>query len=122
MSWAVRKKLIRGYEDGSYRPEALITREEMCVILDRLMQQRGETLHTGKLSFADTASISVWARDSVARMTALGLIRGAENNRFFPHDHARRGCDGHAPHLRPSALKHKVPLPCLQRGRGIIVL
>lgn len=84
MSWAVRKKLIRGYEDGSYRPEALITREEMCVILDRLMQQRGETLHTGKLSFADTASISVWARDSVARMTALGLIRGAENNRFFP--------------------------------------
>lgn len=30
------------------------------------------------------ASISVWARDSVARMTALGLIRGAENNRFFP--------------------------------------
>ena len=84
MSWAVRKKLIRGYEDGSYRPEALITREEMCVILDRLMQQRGETLHTGKLSFADTASISVWARDSVARMTALGLIRGAENNRFLP--------------------------------------
>ena len=84
MSWALRKNLIRGYEDGSYRPEALITREEMCVILDRLMQQRGETLHTGKLSFADTASISVWARDSVARMTALGLIRGAENNRFFP--------------------------------------
>ena len=78
MSWALRKNLIRGYEDGSYRPEALITREEMCVILDRLMQQRGE------LSFADTASISVWARDSVARMTALGLIRGAENNRFFP--------------------------------------
>lgn len=66
MSWALRKNLIRGYEDGSYRPEALITREEMCVILDRLMQQRGETLHTGKLSFADTASISVWARDSVA--------------------------------------------------------
>ena len=84
MSWALRKNLIRGYEDGSYRPEALITREEMCVILDRLMQQRGETLHTGKLSFADTASISAWARDSVARMTALGLIRGAENNRFFP--------------------------------------
>ena len=39
---------------------------------------------SSKLSFAATASISVWARDSVARMTALGLIRGAENNRFFP--------------------------------------
>ena len=41
-------------------------------------------LGVARLSFADTASISVWARDSVARMTALGLIRGAENNRFFP--------------------------------------
>ena len=65
---------------------------------------------------------SAWDRacELYAQLTGTTVDYGAAH--AAAHDHARRGCDGHAPHLRPSALKHKVPLPCLQRGRGIIVL
>jgi triacylglycerol esterase/lipase EstA (alpha/beta hydrolase family) len=65
---------------------------------------------------------SAWDRacELYAQLTGTTVDYGAAHS--AAHDHARRGCDGHAPHLRPSALKHKVPLPCFRRGRGIIVL
>lgn len=90
MAWAVREKLLEGYEDGSYRPNARITREQMCVILDRLLSQKLGNVKESSLTFADRADISPWAKKSVARVAGLGLMQGAEDNCFFPLRFATR--------------------------------
>lgn len=90
VAWASENSIVMGYEDGMFRPDRSISREEMCVILDRLMKQLNEKTDGAPKHFADEGSISDWAKDSVLRMSACGLIEGKGNNRFIPHETSTR--------------------------------
>lgn len=83
--WAAENDIVFGYEDGTFRPERSISREEMCAILDRLLTVLGEKTDGTPKTFADEDDISDWAKDSVARMSACGLIEGQGENCFAPH-------------------------------------
>lgn len=88
--WAAHNGIVNGYEDGTFRPEAKITREEMCAILDRVLVAIGKEIEKAELSFADTAQIGAWAQDSVARLVKTEIIRGQGNNLFAPKSTATR--------------------------------
>lgn len=84
VAWASEQKIVLGYDDGLFRPDKTISRQEMCVILARLLdtlqiEQEGEAS-----SFADQSDIAPWAEASVSRVVLCGLMNGAEENRFFP--------------------------------------
>ena len=40
--WAVDNKILSGYSDGTFRPNAKITREEMCVIMSNYIAYHSE--------------------------------------------------------------------------------
>ena len=79
---AVEAGLVRGYEDGTFRPERAVTREEAITILARglgLPEPSGEMP-----GFADASEISPWAAESVASAVSAGLVRGYPDNTFRP--------------------------------------
>jgi|GEM_PF-738369 len=79
--------LVKGYEDGTFRPEKTITREEVAVMLVRAMNlPEGEE----KLSFKDNDKVSAWARKSVGAAAAHGLVKGFEDGTFRPEEAASR--------------------------------
>ncbi|SDC05603.1 S-layer homology domain-containing protein [Paenibacillus sp. UNCCL117] len=90
--------LIQGYEDGSFRPDAPVSREELAVLIDRAytFAARGGasalSAPAAKLgsAYADQADIAVWARDSVFRLRELGMVEGQELDRFAPQRTASR--------------------------------
>ena len=88
--WAAQNSVVNGYEDGSFRPNSRITREEMCAILDRLLTVLGKEIEPAELTFEDAGDIGAWACDSVARLVQTGIIRGQGNNRFAPKSTATR--------------------------------
>ena len=88
--WAAENGVVNGYEDGTFRPNNKITREEMCAILDRLLTALGIEIEPAELAFDDADRISEWARDSVARLVQTEIIRGQGNNRFAPASTATR--------------------------------
>lgn len=88
--WAAENGVVNGYEDGTFRPNRKISREEMCAILDRLLTALGQEIEPAELTFDDTGKISEWALDSVARLVQTGIIRGQGNNRFAPASTATR--------------------------------
>ncbi len=88
--WAAHNGIVDGYEDGSFRPDRKISREEMCVILDRLLTMLKKNVEADELTFSDTERIAPWAAESVARLVKTGVIRGQENNRFAPTATATR--------------------------------
>ncbi len=90
VSWAYEKEIVNGYDDGKFRPNSTITREEMCAILDRTLRYLGEETKTTELTFADSETISDWAKESVARVSAAGLILGQNDNTFAPRNTATR--------------------------------
>jgi N-acetylmuramoyl-L-alanine amidase len=88
MESASRTGIITGYEDGTFRSERLITREEMAVMI---MRASGDTLDAASVpAFADSARIAAWAKPAVAQAAKLGFVKGRGNSRFEPAAHATR--------------------------------
>jgi len=85
---AVQAGIIKGYSDGTFRPNAVITRAEMAVMLANALGQSG-----GKdaiAGFADDKDIPAWAKGSVAFVKQANIVQGKGNNKFAPQDQASR--------------------------------
>ena len=77
--------IVTGYEDGTFRPYAFITREEAATMLDRLYKSLGGTeTAEGSKQYADDARFGGWSRDSIYTMQNIGIMKGEENNEFHP--------------------------------------
>lgn len=74
--------LLNGYADGSYHPDAHITRAEFCVIASALSE---DTAADGAPSFTDVPD-GHWAHDVIARMAAQGILQGDGDGTFRPED------------------------------------
>lgn len=84
--------LVNGYEDRSFQPDSMITREQMAVMLDRALSAAGAENPSASIlpSFTDAAGISVWAKDAVAAVKAAGLLSGYPDGTFRPQAAATR--------------------------------
>lgn len=90
---AFQAKFINGFEDGTFRPDAPITREEMVVMIVRAMELGGKVVQadTARLAkFADRSAISEWSQDAVSGSVAAGIIRGVSDSAFAPEAQATR--------------------------------
>ena len=85
---AVNAGIINGYADGTFRPDATITRAEMAVMIARALQLSGEA--TGNAGFSDDAAIPQWSKDAVDALKQEGLINGRGGNLFVPNGTATR--------------------------------
>jgi uncharacterized repeat protein (TIGR02543 family) len=85
---AVNAGIINGYEDGSFRPNAEITRAEMTVMIAKALNLAdGAAASSG---FADDKDIPDWAKGTVAALKNLGIIEGKSANQFAPGDKMTR--------------------------------
>ena len=76
--------IVNGTGGGAFSPNNNLTRQEAATILARLADHMGIDLDSASLSFADNSKISSWAKDSVARIAASGVMNGVGDNRFDP--------------------------------------
>lgn len=81
----VKKAENAGYivgDNGKFRPNDPITRQEAAVILSRIVLPTED--RTAVTSFTDGTAIDSWAEDSVSMIAAKGYIKGDENKNFNP--------------------------------------
>ncbi len=80
--------VVGGYGDGSFKPEVTINREQFAkmVVLAAGLQPDGAPA----LAFADSGSVSEWARGYVAAAVKAGIIKGLDGNRFGPAEPVTR--------------------------------
>lgn len=74
--------VIAGYEDGSFRPNAPITRAEFAAIATRFFAERGVTYNEGL--FADITA-DEWFADVVAAAADRGLLGGYPDGTVRPN-------------------------------------
>ncbi len=80
---AVKAGYVSGYEDGTFLPKNVITRQEAAVILQKITLPVSSVKASVK-NFADSANIGTWAVGAVEVMVEKGFFQGDENNRFLP--------------------------------------
>ena len=81
LNTAEHMQYMNGYTDGTFRPDASITRAEASKLLTSLLVDWGE--HRDYL-FSDV-SVSAWYANAVCQMINFGLVNGYTDGTFKPN-------------------------------------
>ena len=80
--------ILTGYEDGNYKPDIGVTRQEVAVIMTRalgLEEKAASAQYAQKDSgFADDDTIAAWGRGAINLMVEMGIYTGYGDNEFKP--------------------------------------
>ena len=83
--------IVDGYGNGEFRPNELVTREQLATILYRYAQSKKCELATGKTldTFTDAKSVSTYAKSAMEWAVSAGLLEGS-NGKLMPKAAATR--------------------------------
>ena len=103
ISAAFSRGLVSG--DGeAFHPNDYVTRQDMAAMIYRFSKDAGREFAAGELTFPDSHTISDYAKEPVAALSAAGIIRGVDGGFFAPMQNATRA---QAAQLIYSALRYK---------------
>lgn len=93
VSWASSHHIVEGMGNGLYAPDKDVTREQIVAMLYRYQKNYLEEATAGKgdlSAFADSDSISSWARDAMTWAVGEGLVTGRAGGVLDPTGSATR--------------------------------
>ena len=92
VSWCNAAEIVLGYEDGTFRAEQSITREQIATMIYRYAKYKGQdTSKAGDLLvFSDAGKISSYAREPMTWANGMGIINGMGNGTVAPQGTATR--------------------------------
>lgn len=89
--WASRNGIVNGFDDGTFRANAVVTRQQLVAILYRYAQYMGyDTSASATLEgFVDASA--VWAVEPMQWALAEGVLAGTSATTLSPNGSANRG-------------------------------
>ena len=81
---------IVGYEDGTVRPEANITRAEVATIFFRLLTDESRDAFWSQTNDYTDVDADDWFNNAVSTLTNAGIINGYEDGTFQPNGNITR--------------------------------
>lgn len=92
VNWAAENGIVNGYEDGTFRPDTPLTREQMAAFLYNYAAYKGyDVSATNDLAqFSDAAQVSSWAADVVKWAVGADLLHGVGDDKLAPTGTATR--------------------------------
>ena len=92
VAWAVEQGIVNGYENGAFRPEKPVTREELAAILYRYGRYQGRdmTERTALSGYVDAEQVSGYAWEPLSWAVGAGLISGTDWGGLYPGGSATR--------------------------------
>ena len=92
VNWAVSESIVKGYADGTFRPEEKITREQMAAMTESFLKamELDVDVVNKKIEFKDQNKISSWSAGAVTSMQQRGIINGNPDGSFAPQGTATR--------------------------------
>lgn len=87
LTWAVGNKLVSGYADNTFRPNAPVSRQQMAAFLYRWEQHRGGGFQGAwmfLLDYPDRSDISDYAYEGVAWCSMNGILTGRSDGTLAP--------------------------------------
>jgi hypothetical protein len=78
----IKLQLIKGYEDGTFKPNSPITRAEFAAILSRAFNIQGGSNTSVVLKDIGNS----WAKEAIENLVAAGVIQGYGDGTFKPNN------------------------------------
>ncbi|WP_341347023.1 S-layer homology domain-containing protein [Paenibacillus sp. FSL H3-0469] len=78
---------IQGYEDGTFKPDQKINRQELAVIISKLLKL---TASAAAPEFGDMAKSADWSKGAIGAVSEQGIMTGSGDGNFRPLAYATR--------------------------------
>lgn len=91
IAWAKSSGVAKGY-NNNFNPNNLVTRQDLVVMINRYLELvKGTSLDTGiGVEFIDNDMISLYAIESVGKMSFNNIVSGTPDKKFLPKENANR--------------------------------
>ena len=92
VAWADENGIVRGFGDGTFAPNAPVTREQFAAMLCRYAQYSGDAVEPSRslADFNDADQVSTWAKDAMRWAVSSGILTGKPGKRLDPQGTATR--------------------------------
>ncbi|MBQ1302470.1 MAG: S-layer homology domain-containing protein [Firmicutes bacterium] len=90
VNWAAEKKIVSGYDEKTFGPNDMITREQLATMLFRYSGAESEGAAMGLAGYDDAGQISDWAKEALLWAVTKGIINGTSDTTLEPKGNALR--------------------------------
>ncbi len=87
--WAAAQGVVTGNEDGTFAPDAAVTRQDLATMLGRYAEKLELPQDADAPAFADNDQIAPYAAEHIYRLQKAGILSG-EEGKFLPLNTAKR--------------------------------
>ena len=85
VKWAAFMNIIKGYENGTFKPNQKVTRQEFAIMICRMLDAFNiELPKCNEVDLSKFGSLENWSKDSVIRVLQEGLLKIEPNGEFGP--------------------------------------
>ena len=90
--WAKENGIVAGYEEGDFRPNKNVSRQEFAVIIMKFLKDHGINMPmVEEFKYSDEKDIPTWSKEAVELMKRIGLIEGQDDKNYKPYSEYTRG-------------------------------
>ncbi len=92
VGWAVEAGVVKGYDDGTFKADNSISRQEIAVMFVRFLGYKDMEIKDPDATqkFTDESDIAKWAEKDVETIRITGLMKGDDDGGFRPDSTATR--------------------------------
>ncbi|WP_203363523.1 S-layer homology domain-containing protein [Bacillus sp. REN10] len=87
---AASAKIVNGYSDGTFRPQSLITRKDMALMISNALNYLKVDVTYTESGFSDINGLSAAHKEAIQKSVALKIISGYDERTFRPDELASR--------------------------------
>lgn len=86
VAWAVEQNIATGYDDGTFRPNAAVSRQQLATFLYRFTRQQevAVTVMADLSGYQDAAAVAPYAQSAMRWCCAVGLLTGRSETELAP--------------------------------------
>ena len=93
VGWAMECGIVGGFDDGTFRPNANLTREQMAKAMSEYIKVMGINMPRDNKApsvFSDEKKIASWAKEYVEVLRRSGIVNGDSDKRYNPKKNISR--------------------------------
>ena len=91
IAWAVNAGIIKGYSDGTFRPDDNITRDSMAIMFYRAAGSPTVTqAQLNAVTFKDISGCTANVKKAIAWAVSAGIVKGFTKERYGPLENSTR--------------------------------
>ena len=93
VAWAARRGLVEGFDDGTFRPDLPVSRQQLAAVLWRYARlERADSGARASLrGYPDAGEVGGYAREAMQWALAEGILQGTSEGTLQPQGRAARG-------------------------------